>query len=162
MPVRATLQTALLVMVAGILVPQQIFARKHEAEPPFKYAGGTVNLPEGCTGKLEVEAETLVFACPEGSVTIPYTSIRLMQYRHDVSRKIRKMKLRWYVKPQIVSPVFGGSQNRFFTVLFKGEHKGRTEALVLEVPPDAMRPYLAELDLKVGQRVEVEGYEHYD
>jgi hypothetical protein len=33
--------------------------------------------------------------------------------------------------------------------------------MVLEVRPVAMRPYLAEIDLKAGKRVEVEGYEEY-
>ena len=162
MPGKITLRAALLILLAAALAPQRISARERAVEPSFKYAGGTTMLPEGCKGKLEIESAAMIFECPEGSVTIPYASVRLMQYRHDLSRKVRKMKLKWKVKPQVVVPVFGGNQNRYFTILYKGENKGRTEALVLEVSPDSMRPYLAELDLKIGQRVEVEGYEHYD
>lgn len=148
--------------LAAALVPQTFFAREHTPQPSFKYVGGTTMFVEGCKGDLEIESAALIFVCHGGSVTIPYSSIHLMQYRRDISRKVRKMKLKWQVKPHVVTPVFGGNQNRYFTILYKGEQKGRTEALVLEVSPDAMRPYLAELDLKVGQRVEVESHEHYD
>jgi hypothetical protein len=70
------------------------------------------------------------------------------------------MKIKWKVRPEIVGPLFGKKENRYFTIVY-GEHSP-TEALVLKVSPDDMRPYLAEIDLKTGHRVEVMGYEKYD
>lgn len=126
----------------------------------FKYAGGTENLFEGCAGNLEVLPAVLTFKCEAGSVSVPYSSISLMQYRPDVSKKVWKMKPKWKVKPAYVVPVLGGKRNRFFTVLFSAD--GARRAVVLEVLPGVMRPYLAEIDLKSGKRVEVLGYEKYD
>jgi hypothetical protein len=82
-----------------------------------------------------------------------------MQYRNDVSRKVRKMKLKWKLRPNYVVPLLGGKRNRFFTVVFKVD--GSTRAMVLRVSPDDMRPYLAEIDLKSTRRVEVRGYGDY-
>ena len=82
-----------------------------------------------------------------------------MEYRQDISRKIRRMKVRWRVRPSYIAPIFGGKKNRFFTVVFAQD--GATRVLVLRVGPEDMRPYLAEIDLKSGKRVEVQGYEQY-
>src|SRR5487761_1050950 len=98
----------------------------------------------------------MTFQCPEGSITALYRSIQLMQYRPDVSRQVWKMKLKWKVKPHD----FGGKHNRYFTVVFT--RAGRTHVMVLEVDPDEMRPYLAEIDLKAGKRVQVWELEVYD
>ena len=122
----------------------------------FKYAGGTESLHEGCAGQLQLTDVSMTFRCPEGSITAPYRSIRLMQYRPDVSRQVRKMKLKWKAKPH----GSGGKHNRFFTVVFSSE--GRAHVMVLEVEPDEMRPYLAEIDLKAGKRVQVWELEVYD
>ncbi|MGH9455446.1 MAG: hypothetical protein ACRD2O_15915 [Terriglobia bacterium] len=122
----------------------------------FKYAGGTESLHEGCPGQLELTDVSMTFHCPEGSITAPYSSIRLMQYRPDISRQVRKMKLKWKVKPH----GSGGKHNRYFTVVFSSQ--GLTHIMVLEVDPDAMRPYLAEIDLKAGKRVQVWELEIYD
>lgn len=79
-----------------------------------------------------------------------------MQYRPDISRQVRKMKLKWKVKPY----ASGGKHNRYFTVVFTSAE--RSHIMVLEVGPDEMRPYLAEIDLKSGQRVQVWELEIYD
>jgi hypothetical protein len=136
------------------------FGRERTAAAPFKFAGGTANLPEGCQGALEVGAEAMTFKCSGGSVSVPYSAITLMQYRPDISRKIWKMKIKWQVKPPSVAPLVGGKKNRFFTVLY--EEHGVKRGLVLDVPPLTMRPYLAEIDVKAGKRVEVKEYEEYD
>jgi len=137
-------------------------AREHPAEPAFKYIGGTTELPEHCKGKLELSSQDLIFECPHGSLAIPYDSIRLMEYRPNISRKVRRMKPRWKVKPDVISPLFGRKGNRYFTIVYTEPESSVTNALVLEVSPDAMRPYLAEIDLRVGYRVEVESFEDYD
>jgi len=134
--------------------------REKVAAAPFRFVGGTEKLPAACQGSLEVGPEALIFKCPSGSVSVPYTAITLMQYRPDVSRKVWKMKIKWQVKPPSVAPLVGGKKNRFFAVVY--EEHGAAAGLVLDVPPLTMRPYLAEIDVKAGKRVEVKEYEEYD
>jgi hypothetical protein len=145
---------AILTLVAGTR------GREHAKEPPFKFVGGTEALPVGCKGELELLAQHIVFRCPLGSVTIPYQSVHMMEYRSNLSKDLRRMKIKWKVRPEIVGPLFGKKENRYFTIVY-GQPRP-TEALVLKVSPDDMRPYLAEIDLKTGHRVEVMGYEKYD
>jgi hypothetical protein len=128
------------------------------ANAPFKYVAGTERLPEGCQGSLQVGVEALKFICPEGAVSVPYSAITFMQYRPEVSRKVSKMKIKWQVKPPSGVPLLNGKKNRYFVIVYA--EQGKTNSLVLEVPPLTMRPYLAEIDLKAGKRVEV--YEEYN
>lgn len=136
------------------------YARKPRHASPFKFVGGTEKIPESCKGLMEVGSTVLTFTCPDGSVSVPYDSISLMQYRPDISRKIRKMKIKWEVKPQTRVRILGGNKNRYLTIVY--EEQGTVHALVLDVPPEIMRPYLAEIDVKSGKRVEVEESEEYD
>lgn len=130
-------------------------SNKKADEPQFKYAGGTETIREGCTGNVELTSETLTFRCPDGSLTAPYASISLLQYRNNVSRQVRKMKLHWKVRPA----GGGGKRNRYFTIVY--EEGGTNHAIVLEVTPQKMQPYLAEIDLKAGKRVEVQSHDEY-
>lgn len=70
------------------------------------------------------------------------------------------MKIKWQVRPPSAMPLLGSKKNRYFVIVY-GAH-GAPAGLVLEVPPLTMRPYLAEIDLKAGKRVEVKEYEEYD
>ncbi|MBI1983179.1 MAG: hypothetical protein HYS61_03160 [Acidobacteria bacterium] len=143
-------------LAALLIAPASIRGREEPIEAQFKYAAGTESLHQGCEGNLELTSTGLTFRCPGGSITVPFSDITLMEYRNDVSRKIRKMKIPWRVKPNFVVPLLGGRRNRYFTVVFKTD--GTARALVLRVSPDAMRPYLAEIDLKSAHRVEVRRY----
>jgi len=87
---------------------------------------------------------------------MPFGSIVLMQFRPDLSRHVRHLKLKWKVWPD----VGGGKKNRYFTVVYREE--GVPHAVILKVEPLLMRPYLAEIELKSGKRVEVKGYEQYE
>lgn len=132
------------------------YGRERPMGPQFKYVGGTESLPAGCEGTLELSAASLGFKCDLGPVSIPYSSITLMQYRSDVSQEVRKRKLKWAVRP----PSGGRGRNHYFSVMFS--EGSRTHAIILDVRPEAMRPYLAEIDLKSGKRVEVQSHEGYE
>lgn len=136
------------------------FARKPRQASPFKFVGGTEKIPESCKGLVEVGSAALTFTCSNSSVSVPYASISLMQYRPDISRKIRKMKIKWEVRPQTRMRILSGGKNRYFTIVY--EEQGTIHAIVLGVPPETMRPYLAEIDVKSGKRVEVEESEEYE
>jgi len=130
-------------------------SRAHPRQPPFQYAGGTASIGQGCAGMLEVTSDALRFKCPKGSIDMPFSAITRMEYRAEVSRRVRKLKAAWKVVP---SPG-GGKENRYFTVVYT--EQASPQVMVLKVAPLAMRPYLAEIELKSGKRVEVMGYEEY-
>jgi hypothetical protein len=147
---------SMLLSAPGFAVPVEAVSGKSSSPADFKYVGGTEKLSEDCQGKLEITSSSLVFSCPEGSIRIPYDSIVVMQYRSDVSRQVRRMKLDWVLKPLSVRR----KNNRYFTLVYT--RQGRKQAIILDVSPDAMRPYLAEIDLKSGRRVDVENHEKYN
>ena len=153
--VRRTRNTWPLVLLI-LIPPRAAFAIEPAREAVFQYAGGTERIEVDCVGKLEVTQESLIFNCPGGSVEMPFSTITLMQFRPDVSPHVRKLKLKWTAYPNILIP---GKQNRYFTVVSKKQ--GVTHVVVLRVDPLSMRPYLAEIELKSGKRVEVMPYEDY-
>ena len=129
-------------------------ARERDKTATFTFAGGTEGLEQSCQGKLEVTSTALTFECAAGSLSAPYDQIKYMEYRSSQSKKIRRMKIHWKVRPE-----GGGKRNRYFTVIY--EEQGAIHAFVLTAPLEVMRPYLAEIDLKSGQRVDVERDESY-
>jgi hypothetical protein len=139
-----------------LILPGAAFASEQAKEAVFQYAGGTEKIEIDCAGKLEVTPGGLIFRCPSGTVDMRFSDITLMQFRPDVSPRVRKMKLKWTTYPIIL---VAGKQNRFFTVVSKKQ--GMTHVMVLRVDSLSMRPYLAEIELKSGKRVEVMPYEDY-
>jgi len=145
--------TAWLASIAVLLVVHMTGGGEKPKQFPFRYVGGTLGPSDSCKGDLETSLTGLTFRCPTIAITVPYTSIILMQYRADLSRKVRKMKLRWHLQP----PRGGGTENRYFALIYN--ESGGRQGLVLEVSPRAMRPYLAEIDLRAGRRIEVQSHE---
>jgi len=141
---------------AVLIPPTGAFGIEQGKEAIFQYAGGTEKIEIDCAGKLEVTTDGLKFTCPGGVVDMPFSTITLMQFRPDVSPRVRNLKLKWRTYPSILIP---GKQNRYFTVVCKKQ--GVTHVMVLRVDPLSMRPYLAEIELKSGKRVEVMPYEDY-
>ena len=131
--------------------------RRKPPEPPFQYAAGTERVAPSCGGNLEVTADALVFKCPSATLSMRFASIDFMEYRSDISKRVRKLGLPWQVELERRHP----RRNRYFTVVYKQE-AAATHVVVLKVSPTAMRPYLAEIELKSGKRVEVMGYEDYE
>lgn len=145
--------------LAILLAAGPLAARIEPWRPPFQYAAGTENLTDGCEGNLELTQEGMNFHCPAGVVSIPFASITRMEYRSDISPRISRLKVTWTVRPVFSMPLFRAKQYRFFAVSYRRGNS--THVLVLRVPPGAMRPYLAEIDLKAHRRVEVENLEDY-
>ena len=129
--------------------------RARTNEPPFQYAGGTASIGQGCAGKLEVTTDALKFHCPRGSIDMPFSAITRMEYRPDLSPRVRKLRIEWKAVPRPGR----GKENRYFTVVYT--ERALPQVIVLKVAPLSMRPYLAEIELKSGKRVEVMGYEEY-
>ncbi len=134
-------------LAAVLLLTPQAWARSRGQEL-FKYVAGTESLPKDCMGQLEVTESHLVFQCAENSVSISYDDITKMEFQPQVSKRIRKMKLQWTIKPTSAR----GKHEGFFTVLFRASRQMR--AIILKVRDDTMRPYMAEIDLKTGRPIE--------
>jgi hypothetical protein len=144
-------------LILVLLIPRGATLGIEQAkEAIFQYAGGTERIEIDCAGKLEVSDSGLIFKCPGASVDMPFSTISLMQFRPDISPQVRNLKLKWKTYPSIL---VAGKQNRYFTVVCKKQ--GVTHVLVLRVDPLSMRPYLAEIELKSGKRVEVMPYDDY-
>jgi hypothetical protein len=139
-------KTVALLAAAVMLVPHA-WARAHD-EAVFKYVAGTEPMPKGCTGKLEVLGPALVFRCAGRSLSIPYGTITQMEFQPRVSKRIRRMKLAWAIKPTTAH----GRNDGFFTVLYSSN--GQTHAIILRARKDTMRPYMAEIDIKTGHPIE--------
>jgi hypothetical protein len=148
-------QMVWLVLVAALLAVHGAAGREKPKGLPFRFMGGTSGPIDTCKGVLEASSDELTFRCGTDAIAIPYSSITLMEYRANVSRKVRKMKLHW----KLVPPVGHGSENRYFTIVYN--ESGGKQGLVLEVSPEAMRPYLAEIDLRAGRRIDVQNHEVY-
>jgi hypothetical protein len=140
-------------LVALLSLAASAHGREESGSPPFQYAGGTLKISQDCAGNLEVTEEALIFKCTAVSIRIPFASITLMEYRSDISQRVRKLGPDWKVWPEVKAP----KRYRYFTVVYK-EAKA-IQVVVLTVAPLSMRPYLAEIELKSGKRVEVMGYE---
>ena len=105
-------------------------------------------MAKGCKGKLEVATSDLIFECGQHSLTIPYPAITQMEFQPQVSKKIRKMKLPWAIKPSSAHSRHQG----FFSVVYS--ENGQTRAIILKTRDKTMRPYMAEIDLKTGLPIE--------
>jgi hypothetical protein len=140
-------QAAVFLSVIGILLLVPWAQARSRNKPPFEYVGGTEPISKGCEGKLEVTQPALVFRCAVGSISVPYASITQMEYLPRISKQIRKMKLKWTVKP----PSSRSKHEAYFSVLYS--EKGQTHAMVLKAPPETMRPYMAEIDLRTGRAI---------
>lgn len=147
---------ALFLAGAALWPLQTLRASTNPPPMDFSYAGGTETISTGCAGELEVTHVSMTFKCSEGSVTIPYSAITLMQYRPKLSSEVRKMKLNWTARPEGTI----AKKNLLFTVLYK--QGNTTQAMVLKVRPENMRPYLAEIELNTRKRIEVWDYRGYD
>jgi hypothetical protein len=153
--VRLILGSVLLAWVAAAVPAGARRKPQQPLPPPFEYAGGTEAVPASCAGNLEVSSDSLIFKCPPTTFNMPFAAISLMQYRSDVSYRVSKLEVHWKAFP----PKQGGKQNRFFAIVYT--QQAATHVIILQVAPQSMRPYLAEIELKSGKRVEVEGYEFY-
>jgi hypothetical protein len=152
----ASRTTRAILILAVLAFPTSIIADQRDEASRFKYVGGTESVQFNCVGTLQITEDALNYRCESAEVRVPYRDIDTMQYRADVTHRIRKMRVRWTAYPPDRS---GGSKNIYFILVYRPS--GVTHVLILQVPEDQMRPYLAEIDLKMGRRVEVQSHENY-
>lgn len=122
--------------------------KKGSDQPPFEYVAGSENIEKGCAGKLEVLKEGFVFKCPGTTLSLPYSDVKVMQFRPDISDDVMAMKIPWNGKPLIPK----ARDNEYFTIV--SNTQGKLRAVVFRVSEDFMRPYFAEIELQSGKSVQ--------
>jgi len=126
------------------------------AEPGTRvsYAGGTASLlKEKTDGILRLSGEeALLFRTRKVTIRVPYDKINLLEYGQNASRR--------YALAILISPMLLLSKSRrhFVTVGYTDQH-GQQQALVFQLPKDAVRTVLAGLEAKTGRRVEYQDNE---
>ena len=127
----------------------------------FRYVAGTWDVKGSCKENIQLSRDSMSFRCKKKVFEISFSDIAFMEYRHAPSRKVRSAGVDWRRglpggnKVKVVP--FKKRKNRFFTVVYR--KNGKLESAVFRVKPLVMRPYLAELDLRSGKRVEMESFE---
>ena len=126
----------------------------------FRYVGGTWEMKGRCRGQLQIGTNSVAFKCKEQFFDLPFESLTYMEYRPAPSDKLRDAEVFWRRKPPLglgMTLPWRKRKNKYFSVVFfKG---GELGAAVFRVKPRVMRPYLAELDLRSGMRVEMDSFD---
>jgi hypothetical protein len=151
MPHRMTQRMAVSAgLLMALLLPISSSYGKHKKvePPPFEYMAGTESIDKGCGGKLEVLKEGFTFKCPGQTVSLPFSTITIMQYRPDVSDEVMAMKVPWKLAP----PLPRVKENKYFTIV--ANEQGKLRVIVLRVDENDMRPYFAEIELQSGKSVQ--------
>src|SRR5438046_8276196 len=86
------------IALAAILTAAVVLRARDKARPHFTYVGGTEDMVYGCNGSMQLTTASLTFRCDQRTVAISYVAVSLMQYRPDISKKVRKMDLNWKLK----------------------------------------------------------------
>ncbi len=127
----------------------------------FRYVAGTWDVKGSCKENIQLGRDSMSFRCKKKVFEISFSDIAFMEYRHAPSRKVRSAGVEWRRglpgRNHVRVVPFKKRKNRFFTVVYR--KNGKLESAVFRVKPPVMRPYLAELDLRSGQRVEMESFE---
>jgi hypothetical protein len=159
-PVRLRICGAVIATALGLglwsSAAQSLTITSKGQQPQFRYAGGTEDIPADCPGTLQLTNDSITYTCAQKPIAVPYRAIETMEYRDDVIRRVRKLKVKW----QVVPPIGRARDNRYFTLVYR--LSGVTHVMILDVTSDEMRPYLAEIDLKAGRRVDVQRHEDYE
>ena len=138
---------ALLILMSGDVLPPLLLAGDPGGRA--QYIGGTVAaLPSKSEGRLNITGEeALLFRTKQASVRIPYTQINTLEYGQRVNRR--------YVEAVLISPLLLLAKKRkhFLTVGYTDEH-GKQQALVFRVDKNSIRPTLAALEARTGQKIQ--------
>ena len=113
------------------------------------YVGGTLaGLAGNVAGQLEVGAgDALHFAARGQEVTVPYSSVNLIEYGLRVRRR--------YVQAVLISPLLLLSKKRaHFVTVGYADAEGRQQAMVFQVGSDDVRAVLVSLEARTGRKVE--------
>lgn len=119
------------------------------------YVGGTVSsLPEKAEGQLDTKSEqalTVTLDKGKGSLTIPYTAIKELEYGQNAGRRVAVAIL--------VSPIaiFSKKRNHYLTITY--DDGGKEQAAVFELGKDIVRTTLTILETRSGKEMQYQDEE---
>ena len=133
----------------GVLTAGLLAAAMLGAQTSAEYIGGTVSRVEsGTQGYIALADEHyLAFYAGKTQFRVAYERVNLIEYGQQADRRLALALL--------ISPVFLLSKSRkhFLTIGFHGED-GTQQALVFRVDKNTIRPMLASLEARTGQKVQ--------
>ena len=120
-----------------------------------EYVGGTVpGVKQATQGNLRtVDADYLAFLSRKFTLKVLYERVNLLEYGQELDTQ-RNYAL------ALVSPILFLSKKRthFLTVGY-ADDEGRQQAIVFRVAPRNIRPLLASLEARTGQKVQLQDNE---
>lgn len=114
-----------------------------------EYVGGTLaELSGKVGGQLEISAgDALRFETRGAQVSVPYSSVNLIEYGLRVNRR--------YVAAVLISPLLLLSKKRaHFVTVGYADADGRQQAMVFQVAKSDVRAVLVSLEARTGRKVE--------
>ncbi len=118
------------------------------AQAHVEYAGGTLaTMPAGVPGILDVSDDHyLALYAKKNGLRIAYTNVNGIEYGQQVDRRV--------AMAVVISPllVLAKSRKHFLTIEYVDEFR-RQQAVVFRVDKNSIRPTLASLEARTGQRV---------
>lgn len=136
-----------------LLVSVAIAAADHGGSR-VHYVGGTLTeLAGNVPGELVIGAgESLRFAARGAEVSVPYSSVNLIEYGLRVNRR--------YVAAVLISPLLLLSKKRVhFVTVGYADADGRQQAMVFQVGGGDVRAVLVSLEARTGRKVEYQDEE---
>ena len=119
------------------------------AQTSAEYIGGTeVRVESGTQGSIALADEHyLAFYAGKTQIRVAYAHVNLIEYGQQADRRLALALL--------ISPVFLLSKSRkhFLTIGFSGEDD-KQQAWVFRVSKNGIRPMLASLEARTGQKVQ--------
>ena len=126
-----------------------LLAAMVSAQTSAEYIGGTAGqIESGMQGSIALSDEHyLAFYAGKTQIRVAYERVNLIEYGQQADRRLALALL--------ISPVFLLSRSRkhFLTIGFTGE-EGKQQAWVFRVNKNGLRPMLASLEARTGQKVQ--------
>ena len=112
------------------------------------YIGGTASIQEGTVGTCSAKGEgAFVFAYAGGALTIPYDRINSLEYGQKAGRRLG-------VAIVLTPAALLSKKRRHFLTIDYKDAADKQQAVVLELGKGIVRPTLAALEARTGQKVE--------
>jgi hypothetical protein len=135
--------------MVAVLIGILLAASAGMAQTSAEYIGGTSPLVEsGTQGAIALADEHyLAFYAGKTQLRVAYERVNLIEYGQQADRRLALALL--------ISPVFLLSKSRkhFLTIGFSGDD-GKQQAMVFRVDKSSIRPMLASLEARTGQKIQ--------
>ncbi|MCL4844384.1 MAG: hypothetical protein KJZ79_21195 [Bryobacteraceae bacterium] len=117
------------------------------------YVGGTVAIPEGVQGELDLsDPKLLRFASKKGSFEMPYDGVTSLEYGQKAGRRLG------VALTLTVWALMSKKRKHFLTIGYK-DAGGTAQGVVLELPKGRPKSIITVLEMRSGLKCEYESEE---